>query len=47
LQNLKHFKHNLVEQPVTEQLKIVFELQLIHDINDFVLGQFEHDNEQF
>lgn len=47
MQNLKHFKHNLVEQPVTEQLKIVFELQLIHDINDFVLGQFEHDNEQF
>jgi hypothetical protein len=47
LQNLKQFKHNLVEHPLTEQLKIVFVLQLIHDINDFVLGQFEHDNEQF
>jgi hypothetical protein len=47
LQNLKQFKHNLVEHPLTEQLNIVFVLQLIHDINDFVLGQFEHDNEQF
>jgi hypothetical protein len=47
LQNLKHLKHNLVEQPITEQLNIVFELQLMHDINVFVLGQFEHDNEQF
>jgi len=47
LQNLKHFKHNLVEQPLTEQLNIVFELQLMQDISDFVLGQFEHDNEQF
>ena len=37
----------MTEQPVTEQLNIVFDLQLIHDINDFVLGQFEHDNEQF
>lgn len=47
MQNLKHFKHNLVEQPLTEQLNIVFELQLMQDISDFVLGQFEHDNEQF
>jgi hypothetical protein len=47
LQNLKHLKHNLVEQPITEQLNIVFELQLMHDINVFVLGQFEHDKEQF
>ena len=47
MQNLKQFKHNLVEHPLTEQLKIVFVLQLIHDIKDFVLGQFEHDNEQF
>ena len=47
MQNLKQFKHNLVEQPLTEQLNIVFVLQLMHDINDLVLGQFEHDNEQF
>jgi hypothetical protein len=47
LQNLKHLKHNLVEQPITEQLNMVFELQLMHDINVFVLGQFEHDKEQF
>jgi len=47
LQIFKHFRHNFVEHPFTEQFFIVSELQLTHTTNVLLLGQFVHLIEHF
>ena len=47
MQYFRQFKHNLTEQFFIEHVIIASDLQLIQDINELDLGQFEHWIEHF